>query len=1008
PPPAPPGRYPPPPDPLRTAFGAFAAARPIEDRIVENIDGHYWQFLARRYSEDVAVYNREHGTHLASYDDVFLERRVPAQARQREDWEEYVRELLPLRFIRLEASLGPAFREYLGGKVYANIGELNARYGTSYPSFGEVPMPTRAPASALEAIDWGGFLRDRARCPPERIEVFGPRQMFEAFVAARRGVPVAQVGNLRLPIAAADYHDCLARRGELRWEFTTRNYKHVLEYILLHGRGIANTVIYCLLAIGTSLVVNPLAAYAMSRYRLPGTYKVLLFCMATMAFPGAVTMIPSFLLMKRFPLFPLLGGGAAFILTLWMLARWRPPWREWRRMVLALAAGLVVGVWAVPTVVGRPYVSLLNTFAALVLPGMANGFFIFLLKGFFDSLPRELYEAADIDGAGEWTKFWTLTMNLSKPILAVIALGAFTGAYSAFMMALIIIPDTQMWTLMVWIFQLQTQSHAAVVYAALVLAAVPTFVVFVLCQNIIIRGIVLPVEKLRVPKGDGLMSTTTPLRAAGLPTRRAPAFSRRPGAIAARWVRRPTAYEVKWRCSMRKALGTAMAAAAMVVLAVASEGARGEAVASAQAVGVVSHVKVLSDKVPDVSSMEAWKKAFIKEDMTDQEKMLAAFRSRVALVYQDAPPRELLTGEGCTHDMIKEFNVYGYGMCCCASANIEAMGRYLGLEARGWGIIGHSVPEVKWNGAWHMLDASLINYFPKPDGTIAGVEEICAAVQGWLEKNPEYKGNDQKLRQFHQAGGWTGWKKGPELLAACPFYDPTGWWPAKTHGWYATMQEYDGRQKTPFIYEYGYSQGYEVNIQLRQGERLTRHWFNKGLHTNGVAGGGDAPGCLKEKVGQGPLAYAVKYGDLTRERIGSAVLEYDVPLADGSWRRAALKAENLAAKSEDGQGPAVHVKDAAQPGILEIRMPTPYVYLTGRLTFTAAVGQGGKVRVFFSDNNGLDWREIAAVEQAGEQAVDLQKLVVRRYDYRLRLVLSGKGTGLDALKIVHDLQLSQR
>ena len=495
PPPAPPGRYPPPPDPLRTAFDAFAAARPIEDRIVDNIDGQYWQFLARRYSEDIAVYNREHGTHLASYDDVFLERRVPSQARQREDWEEYVRELLPLRFIRLEASLGPAFREYLGGKVYANIAELNARYGTSYPSFGEVPMPARAPASAIEAIAWGGFIRDRARCPAERIEVFGPRQMFEAFVAARRGVPAAQVGSLRLPIAAADYHDCLARRGELRWEFTTRNYKHVLEYILLHGRGIANTVIYCLLAIGTSLVVNPLAAYAMSRYRLPGTYKVLLFCMATMAFPGAVTMIPSFLLMKRFPLFPLLGGGAAFILTLWMLARWRPQWREWRRMVLALAAGLVLGVWAVPAVAGRPYVSLLNTFAALVLPGMANGFFIFLLKGFFDSLPRELYEAADIDGAGEWTKFWTLTMNLSKPILAVIALGAFTGAYSAFMMALIIIPDTQMWTLMVWIFQLQTQSHAAVVYAALVLAAVPTFVVFVLCQNIIIRGIVLPVEK---------------------------------------------------------------------------------------------------------------------------------------------------------------------------------------------------------------------------------------------------------------------------------------------------------------------------------------------------------------------------------------------------------------------------------------------------------------------------------------------------------------------------------
>jgi multiple sugar transport system permease protein len=214
-----------------------------------------------------------------------------------------------------------------------------------------------------------------------------------------------------------------------------------------------------------------------------------------MAFPGEVTMIPAFLLMKRFPLWPLLGGGAAFGVAVWLLAKARPRWPEALRMAVAVGVGVLVGVWVVPAVTGRPYVSLLNTFAALVLPGMANGFFIFLLKGFFDSLPRELYEAADIDGAGEWTKFWMITMNLSKPILAVIALSAFTGAYSAFMMALIIIPDTEMWTLMVWIFQLQTQSHQGVVYAALVIAAIPTFVVFVLCQNVIIRGIVVPVEK---------------------------------------------------------------------------------------------------------------------------------------------------------------------------------------------------------------------------------------------------------------------------------------------------------------------------------------------------------------------------------------------------------------------------------------------------------------------------------------------------------------------------------
>jgi multiple sugar transport system permease protein len=52
-----------------------------------------------------------------------------------------------------------------------------------------------------------------------------------------------------------------------------------------------------------------------------------------------------------------------------------------------------------------------------------------------------------------------------------------------------------MWTIMVWIFQLQSQSSQAVVYASLVIAAIPTFIIFVLCQNVIMRGIVVPTEK---------------------------------------------------------------------------------------------------------------------------------------------------------------------------------------------------------------------------------------------------------------------------------------------------------------------------------------------------------------------------------------------------------------------------------------------------------------------------------------------------------------------------------
>jgi ABC-type glycerol-3-phosphate transport system permease component len=495
PPPAPPSRYPPLAEPRREAFRPLAASRPVRDRVLSNLDGAYRQFLVRNYTPDVAEYNRAHGTSFAGYERIFLTPRVPAKGKRRDDWEEYVREIIPLRFVRLDASLAGNFRKYLAAEIYADVGEVNAKYGTKHRSFGDVPMPTEVPEHRFMAVDWAGFLKERTLCPAEKIEVFGPRQLFEQFVAKRRGVSVDEVSPIDLPIAQADYHDCMGRTGELRWEFSTRNYKHVFDYILLHGRGIVNTLIYVVLAIGSALVVNPLGAYALSRYKPPSTYKILLLLMATMAFPGEVTMIPAFLLMKRFPLWPLLGAGVSFGVTVWLLSKLLPRVSEVLRLTVSLGVATLVGVWAVPTLIGRPFVSLLNTFAALVLPGMANGFFIFLLKGFFDSLPRELYEAADIDGAGEWTKFWTITMSLSKPILAVIALNAFRAAYSAFMMALIIIPDRKMWTLMVWIFQLWTQAHQAVVYASLVIAAIPTFLVFVFCQNIIIRGIVVPTEK---------------------------------------------------------------------------------------------------------------------------------------------------------------------------------------------------------------------------------------------------------------------------------------------------------------------------------------------------------------------------------------------------------------------------------------------------------------------------------------------------------------------------------
>ncbi|HYF49705.1 MAG TPA: hypothetical protein VEJ63_09885, partial [Planctomycetota bacterium] len=272
----------------------------------------------------------------------------------------------------------------------------------------------------------------------------------------------------------------------------------------------------------------------------------------------------------------------------------------------------------------------------------------------------------------------------------------------------------------------------------------------------------------------------------------------------------------------------------------------------------------------------------------------------------------------------------------------------------------------------------------------------------WFEKNPGLKGNDAKLREYMKNPGW---KNGPAILTRCPTYDSNGWLPAISHGWYATMQEYDGGNKTPFAWEPGYSTGYQVNIQLRKGERLVRNWSNKGLHVNMPAGG---PGCMTLKTGEVFLRYTPATGDLAPGRVGNGTLEYDVPLADGTFRSGALTAENLATTADDKQSPAVHVKDAAKDAILEIRMPSSYVYLTGAVNLKAAVGAGGSIAIAYSDSNGNTWKDVKTLAENGEQKVDLTPLCFRRYDYRLRFTLKGAGTGLDALKISHDIQHSQR
>src|SRR5687767_6463120 len=161
------------------------------------------------------------------------------------------------------------------------------------------------------------------------------------------------------------------------------------------------------------------------------------------------------------------------------------------------------------------------------------------------------------------------------------------------------------------------------------------------------------------------------------------------------------------------------AAFALISAHLATGDAAAQLTQPAQGVGVVSHVNLVSDKSPDISTVEAWRKSFVKEGMSEQDQAIAIFNTIVRYRHQANPPREYLSSEmagGHVHDPLKSFHVYGYGQCCCAAAEVQALGRYLGMKTRGRPVTVHSVAEVFCDGEWRLIDPSVMNYHVKGDG----------------------------------------------------------------------------------------------------------------------------------------------------------------------------------------------------------------------------------------------------------------------------------------------------
>ncbi len=214
------------------------------------------------------------------------------------------------------------------------------------------------------------------------------------------------------------------------------NYKNALT-IVPFNRYFINSTIMVVTVVPVQLLFCAMAAYAFSRMSFPGRDSIFWMFLSTMMIPGIVTLIPSFLIVKAL---------------------------NW-----------------------------IDTYWALIVPSFFSVWGTFLLRQFFLTLPKNLEDAARIDGASEWMIFWRIVLPLSKPALATLGIFAFMATWKAFMWPLLVTRTDKMRTVEVGIAYFKTQFEVNWPYqmAAAVVVMIPIIVIFLIAQKYFVEGIAL-------------------------------------------------------------------------------------------------------------------------------------------------------------------------------------------------------------------------------------------------------------------------------------------------------------------------------------------------------------------------------------------------------------------------------------------------------------------------------------------------------------------------------------
>ncbi|MGA5158400.1 carbohydrate ABC transporter permease [Streptomyces pseudogriseolus] len=171
------------------------------------------------------------------------------------------------------------------------------------------------------------------------------------------------------------------------------------------------------------------------------------------------------------------------------LSRLRP---AFGKLVLGgILATLMVPAQAlvVPKYLTVADLGLLNDPLAIWLPAVANAFNLYLLKRFFDQLPRDVLEAAECDGAGKLRTLWSIVLPMSRPVLGVVSIFALVAVWQDFLWPLMVFSDTDKQPIGVALVQLSQNVQLTVLIAAMVIASIPMVALFLVFQRHIIAGI---------------------------------------------------------------------------------------------------------------------------------------------------------------------------------------------------------------------------------------------------------------------------------------------------------------------------------------------------------------------------------------------------------------------------------------------------------------------------------------------------------------------------------------